>query len=267
MRRKPSLLLANLVRAGVPSELTGDSLDSESDVRTGPLRLTEAVPDDASRLALQQLNKALSDVPDSDLAATCQRFRGPEPWFREIGPWNHPIDLNRLLGRVREWKPRAILDVGDDGGGRTALWTRAAVDDARIFLAGTHGGSAPAHRMTFFNGLARARQSVRCITQTNPKDVVKRVEDLLSRRMIDLLWIDGCRPFEEVARDFETYAQLVHKGGLVGWDGIGGSQVPDPQNDGGYRLWEQVQSRFPNHAEYLTGVNLPRRGIALIVPK
>ena len=121
--------------------------------------------------------------------------------------------------------------------------------------------------MTFFNGLARARQSVRCITQTNPKDVVKRVEDLLSRRMIDLLWIDGCRPFEEVARDFETYAQLVHKGGLVGWDGIGGSQVPDPQNDGGYRLWEQVQSRFPNHAEYLTGVNLPRRGIALIVPK
>lgn len=267
IRREPSLLLSHLVRAGEPSDLTGGGSDSESDSCTGPVRLTEAAPDDASRQALQQLNKALSDVPDSELAVTCQRFRGPTPWFHEIGPWNHPIDLTRLLGRVREWKPRTIVDVGDDGGGRTVLWTRAAADDARIILAGTPAGSAPALRMTFFNGLARARQSVRCVTQTEQRSVHKRVDELLSKRLIDLLWIDGFRPFDEVARDFEALARLVRKGGLIGWDGIGGSQVPDPQHDGGYRLWEQVKSRFPNHAEYLSGVNLPRRGIALIVLK
>jgi glycosyltransferase involved in cell wall biosynthesis len=263
--REPSLLLSNLVRSGQPGHLTGGEPDVDGSLDTGPARLTEAAPDDVSHQAARQLKEFVKDVPDVELAATLQRFRGPAPWFLEAGPWNHPVDLTRMLNRVREWKPRTIVDVGDDGGGRTVLWSRAAADDARIILAGVPSGSAPVFRMTFFNGLARAGQSVRCVTRTGQLEIHQRVSEMLSNKWIDLLWIDGLRPFLEVARDFESLGRLVRKGGLIGWDGIGGSTAPDPQHDGGYRLWSEVKARFPKHAEYLSGVNQPRRGIALIV--
>ncbi|MBI1309754.1 glycosyltransferase [bacterium] len=267
IKREPSLLASHLIRPGLSDEDNAASLVSgfsEGSVAVLPDVPSEPAPSDVTRQALREFQQATRDVPDSELPIACQRFRGPAPWFEQLGPFNHPDDLTRLLTRVSQWRPRTIVDAGNDCGGRMRLWTQAATSDARIIAAGLPGQSIPALRMSFFNGLARDRQSVRCVTQSDSQtQIQQRAEQLLDRRWIDVLWLDGCQPFDMLKSDFEAYSRLVRKGGLIGWDGIGGKEQPAPAQDGGFRLWEFLKPKVSRHAEFLAGVQLPRRGIAL----
>jgi len=265
-RRNPSQLASSLIRVGRPDLYADVSGDEVSEPAASVSRPVEPAPDDVSRDALRKFREMTDHIPDQDVIPVCQRFRGPAPWFEQVGPWNHPVDLTRLMGRAREWRPKTIVDIGDEGGGRVFLWARAAVDDARILVAGIPGQTPPALKMTFLNGLARGRQSVRCVTRAESRtEVRQRLAELLSGRPVDILFFDGCRPFSEVRRDFDDYSRLVRKGGLIGWDGIGGTEPPEADRAGGYQLWALVKPRVARHAEYLSGSSLARRGIALIV--
>ena len=87
----------------------------------------------------------------------------------------------------------------------------------------------------------------------------------MSGPKVDFLFLDGLRPIEEVAKDFNCYVTLVRKGGLLAVDGIGGNTAPPPDQDGGFRLWQQLKPKIPQNAEYLTGIGMPRRGIGMVV--
>lgn len=283
-RREPSERLAVRVRAGTllhgnsgaehshdnpESSLPGGSEEAgwSGAVSAWAGSTGEPAPREICQQALAQLREQTRDCRTAlEWVTACQRFHGPAPWFDQIGPWNHPLDVARLLERLRQWKARTLIDVGDFGGGRVFLWTRFAAEQARLIVAGVPGRTPPGHKMPFFNGLARGPQTVKCVTRhESAAAIAQRVTELMGGRQADFLFLDGLRPLEEVRNDFVRYSRLVRDGGLIAVDGIGGEAPPPPERDGGYRLWQQLKFKIPRHAEYLTGISLPNRGIGVVV--
>ena len=53
----------------------------------------------------------------------------------------------------------------------------------------------------------------------NP-NTLKQVKNLLKKKMVDFLFIDGDHTYEGVKRDFEMYSPLVKEGGIVAFHDI-----------------------------------------------
>lgn len=268
-RREPSVLLSKLVRIGQAGFTSSEEDLSLSEMTAGPPTtvIDEPASEAVCRQVVQQLLKDTEGCREAiDWVSACQRFRGPAPWFEQIGPWNHPVDLQRLLMRLKEWNARLLLDVGDRSGGRVFLWSRFATDQAKIVVAGLPGQTPLAHKMAFFNGLARAGQVIRCITTNESADAIwQKVQQQINGPKLDFVFLDGLRPVDEVRTDYNRYVKLVRPGGLLAIDGIGGTTAPAPSQDGGFQIWQQLRARIPKHAEYLSGTSMPRRGIGVVV--
>ena len=99
---------------------------------------------------------------------------------------------------------------------------------------------------------------------------VKKVEELLAGRSIDMLFIDGDHSYEGVTKDFLCYRHLVRDGGLIGFHDI----VPDHKtrfgktDTAGYAggvpiLWSHLKQRY-DHNEYINNPEQDGCGIGVL---
>ena len=212
---------------------------------------------------LRQLSGGAKTI--QDWIKVAQGFRGPAPRFTQLGPPNHPTDLARLMQRLREWKVELVVDLGTRDGGTLLLWSRVATDHARIIAVGLPGRPFPEDKVPFFQAMARGKQNILCIPSAINSDALERqIDQARSGKAIDFLFLDGLRPYQELKADFLRLRNRVRKDGLIAWSGIGGLVPPAPSEDGGYRLWAEMQPLYPRHAEYLEGALSPSGGIAMI---
>jgi predicted O-methyltransferase YrrM len=90
---------------------------------------------------------------------------------------------------------------------------------------------------------------------------LKSVQKILKENSLDFLFIDGDHSYEGVAKDFELYAPLVKKNGLIAFhDIVHGS----PENVGGVPIfWKQLKEKH-KYKEIVKDWNQGGYGIGVI---
>jgi glycosyltransferase involved in cell wall biosynthesis len=274
--RQPSTRLEKLMKTGTLKVITSDpealarkaKLSELPSATTPEVAVPPSVPENAppqekAIAMIRQIGFKARTVPD--WVRTVQTFRGPPGDFESLGFANHPVDLERLLRRVAEWRPAIVVEVGVREGGTFFLFCQMAKDDGRAVAVATSNSPIPEWRIPFLKAMARPRQSVEIVPKTNdPESIADEVKKATENREIDFLFLHGRRPYAQLAADYRTLRKLVRPGGLISWDGINPISSFPPDRDGGHRLWHEVQSLFPQRAEYLNGSTTEFGGIAVI---
>lgn len=77
---------------------------------------------------------------------------------------------------------------------------------------------------------------------SHQRSSLEKVRKLLKGQKLDFLFIDGDHSYEGVKRDFEMYAPLVRKGGLIGFHDIAlnRKQKSNPVRD----YWNQIKHGY-----------------------
>lgn len=164
-----------------------------------------------------------------------------------ITPMQVTSELREFLHFVANEPPEAVLEIGTARGGTLFMLSFVASPDAQLigldapFGDGIFGGDRKAsRRVRVVEALGGPRQQVvflRC--DSHRAESLQRVHEVLGRRPLDLLFIDGDHASNGVANDFAMYAPLVRRGGLIALHDI----VPGPAElvGGVPDFWQEIK--------------------------
>ena len=164
--------------------------------------------------------------------------------FKRIEPRQNPYEIEELYKQVCELHPQRVLEIGTARGGTLYLWTQAATEDALLVSVdlpeGDFGGAYPLSRVPFYKEFARPRQTMHLLrTDSHLPATLEQVQSLFGSEPVDFAFIDGDHTYEGVKQDFEMYAPLVRKGGLIGFhDILPRPDMPSIQVD---KFWNELK--------------------------
>lgn len=125
-------------------------------------------------------------------------------------------ELTWMLNTVASINPELIVEIGVNRGGFLntchAIWPDAVTIGIDIDFSNVEAPGA------FFSVQGDSRE------ESTRDLLLKCMGSVASRRDIDFLFIDGDHSYKAVKRDYLMYAQLVRKGGIVGFHDTN----PDP---------------------------------------
>ncbi len=195
----------------------------------------------AGRRRLRRRSREVSGTGDAlDLAFSFRSGR------LSIVPVQIRSEIEGLLDLLAAEPPRTVVEIGTWNGGTLYLLARAAAADALLVTVDIGGG--PGARLGRFSpvgllcgGCAAPGQRVVPLLRRDSHDpaTLAKVEHVLGRRPVDLLFIDGDHSYDGVRSDFETYGRLVRPGGLIAFHDIspgapeGVGEVP--------RFWQELK--------------------------
>jgi predicted O-methyltransferase YrrM len=162
-------------------------------------------------------------------------------------------ELRPFISFLREQELRTVVEIGTYKGGTLWLWCQLAKANAKIVSidlpGGPFGGGYDDAEAEGFRPFARRGQEM-CLIAADSHDpeTVQRVKRILASAPIDLLFIDGDHTYEGVRRDYEMYAPLVRRGGVVAFhDVLPHTDAADCEVD---VYWNELKSRVPQHFEF-----------------
>ena len=155
-------------------------------------------------------------------------------------------ELAWLLEFLAPRKLKNILEIGVMKGGTIKAWTEIATKDADIIgidlPGGEYGGGHTEDEAELIENLAKYNQTI-TLFEADSHDPETR--NLIQRfAPFDFIFIDGDHTFEGVVKDFQWYAPLVKRGGLVAFHDIleyKKTTVPIQV----YLYWEKLRTQFP----------------------
>jgi len=128
---------------------------------------------------------------------------------RALGAMQKWRELAPLIGMLRNRRLATVVEIGTARGGTLWLWCRLADPHALIVSIDLDTEAA----LRAYGG---PQQIVRLLSRDSHSAATRQsLVDILERRSIDLLVIDGDHTYEGVKQDFEMYSPLVPDGGLV----------------------------------------------------
>lgn len=169
-----------------------------------------------------------------------KNFNKPIPF------WQIKEEFIILMEILQKRKPKYILEIGTAGGGSLFMLSQVIENDGTLISIdlpnGQFGGGYPKSRITLYNSFAKTGQKIELIRQdSHSLESLKRVKMTLKDNELDFLFIDGDHSYEGVKKDYELYAPLVKKSGLIAFhDIVKGS----PKNVGGVPVfWKELKER------------------------
>lgn len=122
----------------------------------------------------------------------------------------NPIELQKLITFVREIDPKVVVEIGSWRGWNLENFERGFDLD---FLCGIE--------IDKNNVDPEVAQSIPIIIgDSHSQEVKDELKTRLEGKQIDFLYIDGDHSYEGVKKDFEMYASLVRKGGIIAFDDV-----------------------------------------------
>jgi len=203
-------------------------------------------------------------VADSDLQALVDRV------YTGFGGLMRPLqvrsELAAFIALVADRRPSAILEIGTATGGTFFLLARAAREDACLISidlpCGSFGGGYPGWRAPLYRSFALHNQKIALIrADSHSADTFSRVTEVLGTSPLEVLYIDGDHTYAGVKKDFEMYAPLVQKGGLIIFHDIA-RNPPEPGCDV-FTFWEEVKKRYA-HREIVEDKDQVGKGIGVL---
>jgi len=167
-----------------------------------------------------------------------------------IRPTQLRDELLPLLSLVRDLRPTRLLEIGTEKGGTLFLFSRVASHDATIISVdlpgGPFGGGYSQWRESLYKSFFLPGQKGHLVRKdSHDPRTLRLVKSILQGEQLDFLFIDGDHTYDGVKRDFEMYAPLVRKGGLIGFHDI----VPNPREPAieVSRFWEEIRAEFRHY--------------------
>ncbi|MBU0605093.1 MAG: class I SAM-dependent methyltransferase [Candidatus Omnitrophica bacterium] len=162
-------------------------------------------------------------------------------------PLQNRLEIARLAGIVKDKKPGTILEIGTAGGGTLALFCHAARQETHVISIdlpyGTFGGGYPVWKRPLYKAFAGNGQKLQLLQEdSHDEETLFKVKKTLSGRPVDFLFIDGDHTYKGVKKDFELYAALVPKGGIIALHDI----VPHSPLSGCdvIRFWKEIKVNY-----------------------
>jgi cephalosporin hydroxylase len=162
----------------------------------------------------------------------------------ERGAIQKQTELAQLLRLVRSSRMDCTVEIGTAQGGTLYALCRASSRSALIVSidlpGGEFGGGYDEVGKATIQTYARAQQRIHFLqADSHAPDTRENLVRVLDGRSIDFLMIDGDHTYSGVKSDFEMYAPLVRRGGLIGFhDIVHHDQVPECQVD---RFWADLR--------------------------
>lgn len=179
-------------------------------------------------------------------------------------PQQLPGELKSLGKILAELKPRRALEIGTGQGGTLLFLTHLASPKATIVSVDLEGSEIGAgyseERQWFYEHFGRRRQRLHLLRgDSHTFWMPKRVRESLRGQPLDYLFIDGDHRYEGVKKDFETYARLVRRGGVIALH-----DIADGENSGGVpEFWREIKQEF-RHEEFIEGPQQAGNGIGVL---
>lgn len=164
-----------------------------------------------------------------------------------LRPMQNTFEIGELMNRVREKRPKRIMEIGTARGGTLFLFCQNAAPDATIVSLdlpfGINGGGYPDWKDPIYRSFAQPDQNLILIRGDSHADASKEdVLRLAGEEPFDIIMIDADHRYEGVKRDFELYAPLVAQDGLIVMHDVLPNRFDaEIQVD---RFWAEVQARF-----------------------
>jgi predicted O-methyltransferase YrrM len=160
-----------------------------------------------------------------------------------LQPMQSKHEITRLIERVLEMQPKAVLEIGTARGGTLFLFCRSAAPDAEIVSLdlpyGRNGGGFPKWKAPIYQLFAEPDQKLILIrANSHMAESRELVEGAVSGRKFDVIMIDADHSYEGAKRDFELYSSLVSDRGIVVLHDILPNRF-DPEINV-HKLWEEI---------------------------
>src|SRR5712691_1890256 len=170
-----------------------------------------------ARAVIAKLKHA--DSTDSDLNASIKRaytFKASGVEIRPVQLWS---EISALLQGVAELKPSCVMEIGRGGGGTLFLF--AAVSDPRATILSVDLETPRDWKVPIYRSFAQPGQKIELLeADSHDPNTRSMVLGLLQGRGLDFLFIDGDHSYGGVKKDFEMYAPLVNRGGMIAFHDI-----------------------------------------------
>ena len=147
-----------------------------------------------------------------------------------------------LCERIKQLKPKTILEIGVDKGGSMNLWLNFAEPD------GLYVGVDSATQFVIKREHSQTKKIIEADSLLD--STVNKVKEALGDREVDFLFIDGNHEEEAVRSDFKKYAPLVRSGGLIAFHDINTS-INQEHCKGIKKLWGELKKIYPSAEEFI----------------
>lgn len=190
------------------------------------------------------------DAHERDVATlldfVCKRFAGL------LRPAQVRSEITSLAAMVKDLKPARVLEIGTARGGTLFLWSRLADPSATVVSVdlpgGEYGGGYAEWRTSLYRSFRLPGQAMHLLrANSHAAETVKKVRSIFGGSPVDFLFIDGDHSYDGVRKDFEQYAPLVRKGGLIALHDV--AVHPPEMHSEVDRFWNEIKT--PNSQEFI----------------
>ena len=156
-------------------------------------------------------------------------------------------ELRRFLERVRNQKPRVVVEIGTARGGMLYCFAQLAARDATLVSIDLPGapncGGQTATEREVFATFGPPSQHMHFIPADSHLPATReQLVQILAGRQVDLLFIDGDHSYAGCMADFEIYRDLVAPDGLIVFHDI--CMFPDEWQGAAVGVaWQEIKAR------------------------
>jgi predicted O-methyltransferase YrrM len=136
-------------------------------------------------------------------------------------------EWEQLIAKVDDRLHDVVVEIGTARGGSLYTWCRALSPPPKLVVSidlpeGKFGGGYPREKEDFFQQFVDDRPTeLVCLRgDSHEEETLTTLEEVLSGRAIDCLYIDGDHSYGGVKQDFEMYRPLLAPDGMVLFDDL-----------------------------------------------
>lgn len=183
-----------------------------------------------------------------------------------IKPAQVRYEILELLRILNEIKPEVITEIGTYNGGTLFLISRVASEGATIISidlpGGLFGGGYSKLKIPLYQSFSLPEQKIHLIrADSHSQTTLEKINNILDKKKIDFLFIDGDHTYEGVKKDFEMYSPLVKNNGIIAFHDI--AAHPPETGCEVKKFWDQMKEKY-NYIEIINDVNQGWGGIGIL---
>ena len=172
-------------------------------------------------------------------------------------------EITRFCKIIAKIRPKTVLEIGTANGGTLFLLAKFSAPKALILSIDLRG-EKKSNREILYQSFAMNKQKIIYLERNSHKiSTLLELKKRLKNKKVNLLFIDGDHSYEGVKKDFEMYAPLVKKNGIIAFHDIvkvSPDYAPDVEVN---KFWNEIKENY-EYKEFVENWNQEWGGIGVI---